>query len=132
VLLLLDVRCEICILFHLVVLLLWWFFNFVAPTCSVVVVVLYGSVGDGDCGRGVEMVATHWLVVLHLVEVPMVILMLVFLWWYAARWYPRCWMHCGIGVLRFSGCRLWLVVVIDLFTFSSSWIFALYRWCEMM
>jgi hypothetical protein len=39
----------------LVVPLFWWLFNFVAPTCLVVVVVvvLHGSVGDVDCCRGV-------------------------------------------------------------------------------
>jgi hypothetical protein len=56
-------------LFHLVVLLLWWFFNFVAPTCLVGVVVLHGSVGDADCGRSVGKKTTVCLVVLHLVEV---------------------------------------------------------------
>jgi hypothetical protein len=71
VLLLLDVRCQICILFHLVVLLLWCFFNFVAPTCSVVVSVLHGLVGDVYCGRGMEKMAICWLVVLYLVAVPM-------------------------------------------------------------
>jgi hypothetical protein len=61
------VRCEIFILFHLVVLLLWWFFNFVAPTCLVVAVVVHGSVGDIECGRDVEKKTTHSLVVLHVV-----------------------------------------------------------------
>jgi hypothetical protein len=34
--------------------LLLWLFNFVAPTCSFVVVVLHGSVGEHDVlvGRG--------------------------------------------------------------------------------
>jgi hypothetical protein len=58
-------------LFHLVVLLLWRFFSFVAPTYVVVIVVLHGSVGDVDCSRGVEKKTACWLVVLHLVEVPM-------------------------------------------------------------
>jgi hypothetical protein len=65
-------------LLHLVVLLLWWFFNFVAPTCSVGVVILHGSVGDVDCGWGMEKVAMHWLGVLHLVEVLTAILISVF------------------------------------------------------
>jgi hypothetical protein len=68
----------------------WWFFNFVAPTL-VVVVVLHGSVGDVDCGRGVEKKKTRRLVVLRLVEVPMAILMSVFPWWYAA------WIFPGVG-----------------------------------
>jgi hypothetical protein len=75
-------------LLHLVVLLLWWFFNFVAPTCSVVVVVLHGSVGDVDCGRSVEKTTTRWLVVMGLVEVPMAVLMSVFPWRYAAWIFP--------------------------------------------
>jgi hypothetical protein len=55
-------------MFHLVVLVLWWFFNFVAPTCSVVAGVLHGSVGDVDCGWSVEKKTRRWLVVLRVVE----------------------------------------------------------------
>jgi hypothetical protein len=120
-------------LFHLVVLLLRWFFNFVAPTCLVVVVVLHGSVGDFDCSRGIEKKTMRWLVVLQLVEVPMAILMSVFpLGGMLPGGIP------GVGCIvelvswRFSGCRLWLVVVIALLMISRGWIFALYRWCEMM
>jgi hypothetical protein len=43
------------------------FLIFVAPTCLVVVVVLDKSLGDVDCGWGVE--KTFCLVVLHLVGV---------------------------------------------------------------
>jgi hypothetical protein len=57
---------------------LWWFFNFVVSACSVVAVVLHGSVGDVYCCRGVEKKTTRWLMVLHLVEVPMAILMSVY------------------------------------------------------
>jgi hypothetical protein len=57
-------------LLHLVVLMLWWFFILVAPTCSFVVVVPRGSIGDVDCSRGVKKKKKRWLVVLHLVEIP--------------------------------------------------------------
>jgi hypothetical protein len=74
-------------LLNLVILLLWWFFNFAAPTFSVVVVVLHESVGDADCGRSVEKQKTRWLM-MYLVEVPMAVLMSNFSWWYTARIIP--------------------------------------------
>jgi hypothetical protein len=79
---------------HLVVLFCWCF-NLVAPTCSVVVVVLHGS-ADVVCGRGVRK-KTRWFVV-YLVEVLMAILVSVSFVVVCCVDYPRCWMRCGTCV----------------------------------
>jgi hypothetical protein len=120
------------VLLHLVVLLLWWFFNFAAPACLVVVDILHGSVGDVDCGRGVEKTTTRWLVILYLVEVPMAIFMSIFFFVVCCLNYPRCWMRCGIGVLMFYRLFTSLVCSYYFAMIRGGWIFSLDRWCEIM
>jgi hypothetical protein len=97
----------------LVALLLWWFFHFVAPTCFVDSCRFHGS-EDVDCVRIVEVMATCWLVELHLDDVPKVFL---------------CWFSVLVCCQVVSQDVLWnwclaLIMII------GGWIFALYRWRE--
>jgi hypothetical protein len=99
--------------------------NLVAPACSVVVVVLHGSV-DVVCDRGVKK-KTCWFVVLYLVEVPMAILVSVSIVVVCCVDYPRRWMRYGTFVwmifqlLSSVSCYCFVMV-------SGGWVLAPDRW----
>jgi hypothetical protein len=119
-------------LLPLFVLLLRCFFNFVAPTCSAVVLVYLWSVGDIDCLRGMEKRNDALVGGVACGSISDGRFDVGFSEVVRCVDYLRCWMHFGIVVLMLLQMLTSVICCYFLPMISGDWIFSLDKWCETM